>query len=305
MASEPTPNGWCHEHGPVVATDDYCCPMGDDFDDYVDLCRESCTGSGADRALALLAEVEGLRAELSRWQTAAHDAAATIQAAKDGADAFGDRVGCRQCGLRVCSKHRFQDAGVGRLLAEVETLREQRDHEAWMHAACLSAVTVEPFEQWHESVYPSLAMQACLEIRKERDRLKAGVEELRRQWKAATACDDPETALAELSRLDKDRILTARELATLRAQLAAQAEVIDAFKEGAAGIYRLTTEMLANRATLSEVRAAAERPAVDMRTGEWRRGARDINMAITVLDILNRGQPAQPTVPAIDRKETR
>jgi len=57
--------------------------------------------------------------------------------------------------------------------AEIKQLREQRDHECWQHAACLTIA--ETGERWGECVYPSLAMRKVLQLRQRNDDLLAEV----------------------------------------------------------------------------------------------------------------------------------
>ena len=62
MVSEPKPTGWCLRHGPV-AVDEYgqCLAIAIATEE----CLRVSVGPGADAALALAREVEGLRAKLA------------------------------------------------------------------------------------------------------------------------------------------------------------------------------------------------------------------------------------------------
>lgn len=71
-------------------------------------------------------------------------------------------------------------ARVAQLEAERDRLREQRDHEAWMHAACLTLA--ETGASWFDGAQHSAATEAVMKLKAERDRLAGQVERVRR-WR--------------------------------------------------------------------------------------------------------------------------
>lgn len=89
--------------------------------------------------------------------------------------------------------------------AEIARLREQRDHEAWLNAACLTIA--ETGERWGDEVQPNLAMRKVLQVRERNVEL---LEEVHRQDGEIDALNAELAALREAVRQHEPMCLAKR-----------------------------------------------------------------------------------------------